>query len=344
MARYHINPLTGNPTVCKAKIKCRFGGMEHDHYDSKEEAREAYERSAEISSLPALDSVRKLSYGAKLLRAIDRTQAEIVEISLLKKETKSANDCDAWYSKIERRDYLKRKVRHELPWDDTDAPSYDPNEEVEAFAPVEFDHSNTPRRGYTNDVMGISEKDPEGAKVYARMDHASSVWIKRLSTAEVKALVLYNGDAKAYSEIMAGVREPTEDEKLMVKYLHSALEKAPKTKDPFVSYSGINEKRVEDLEEQLKTGTLTLTRLQSASVNPAQVNGFTHFKEELSVALEIRQTHLASLTAFNVHRGELELLIPPGRYEVRGVQRRVKYLWPGDIGRTTARVYQIESA
>lgn len=344
MARYHINPLTGNPAICSAKIKCRFGGMEHDHYDSKEEAREAYERSAEISSLAVLDSVKKLSYGAKLLRAIDRAQAEIEASSLLKNKNRNADDYTAWYGKIRRRDYLQDKLRGELPWDDTDAPSYDPNEEVEAFAPVEFDHSNTPRQGYTNDISEDFDEDPASAKVYARMDHASSVWIKRLSTAEIKALVQYNSDASTYAEVMAGAREPTEDEKLMVKYLHSALEKAPKTKEAFISYSGINEKRVEDLEAQLKTGTLDLARLQSASANPAQVNGFTHFKEEFSVALEIRQTHLASLTAFNVHRGELELLIPPGRYEVKGIQKKVEYLWPGGLGRTTERVYQIESA
>ena len=43
MARYHINPETGEPGVCKAtKGGCPFGG-ESDHYDSPTAAREAFE-------------------------------------------------------------------------------------------------------------------------------------------------------------------------------------------------------------------------------------------------------------------------------------------------------------
>jgi len=47
MARFHINPATGEASVCKATIKCPFGDMQHDHYDSAESARTAYEQKAE---------------------------------------------------------------------------------------------------------------------------------------------------------------------------------------------------------------------------------------------------------------------------------------------------------
>lgn len=40
--KFHINPETGNPGVCRAKYNCRFGG-DRIHFDSKEEAREDYE-------------------------------------------------------------------------------------------------------------------------------------------------------------------------------------------------------------------------------------------------------------------------------------------------------------
>jgi hypothetical protein len=43
MPRYHINPRTGNPGICRAEKSCPFGDMESDHYSSKEAAREAYE-------------------------------------------------------------------------------------------------------------------------------------------------------------------------------------------------------------------------------------------------------------------------------------------------------------
>jgi hypothetical protein len=42
--KYHINPATGNPGVCKAKHQCRFGDLETDHYSSKEDARAAFEK------------------------------------------------------------------------------------------------------------------------------------------------------------------------------------------------------------------------------------------------------------------------------------------------------------
>ena len=41
--KYHINPKTGNPGKCSAKITCPFGN-DDVHYNSREEAREAYEK------------------------------------------------------------------------------------------------------------------------------------------------------------------------------------------------------------------------------------------------------------------------------------------------------------
>jgi hypothetical protein len=42
MPKFHINPETGNPGPCSAKIQCRFGS-ESEHYNSPDEARVAYE-------------------------------------------------------------------------------------------------------------------------------------------------------------------------------------------------------------------------------------------------------------------------------------------------------------
>lgn len=46
MARYHINPETGRPNQCTAKVKCRFGA-DTQHFDSKESARAGYEKQME---------------------------------------------------------------------------------------------------------------------------------------------------------------------------------------------------------------------------------------------------------------------------------------------------------
>lgn len=51
MARYHINPKTGNPGVCRAVKSCPFGDLEADHYESKAAARSSYEE-AQVSAVP----------------------------------------------------------------------------------------------------------------------------------------------------------------------------------------------------------------------------------------------------------------------------------------------------
>ncbi len=45
MARFHVNPETGNTGSCRATKHCPFGDFEKDHYDTAIEAREAYEKS-----------------------------------------------------------------------------------------------------------------------------------------------------------------------------------------------------------------------------------------------------------------------------------------------------------
>lgn len=51
MARYHINPETGNPNICRAKTpeSCRYSTEDTvaEHFDSKDEARAAYEKQME---------------------------------------------------------------------------------------------------------------------------------------------------------------------------------------------------------------------------------------------------------------------------------------------------------
>lgn len=56
MAKYHVNPETGNTGPCKAtKGQCPFGG-EENHYASEKDAREAYEVSQVNSWLERSDA------------------------------------------------------------------------------------------------------------------------------------------------------------------------------------------------------------------------------------------------------------------------------------------------
>jgi len=172
---------------------------------------------------------------------------------------------------------------------------------------------------------------------------AGSLWISRLSTAEVKAVVLYSLEAREYATVMAGERKATQEESNLIRHLHSAVAKAPLTERPFLCYAGISTQRQEGLREQGERGSITLNRVQSASLNPAQVNGFTHWDDATSLVLEVRTERLASLTPFNVHRGEMEVLLPPGSYRVVKKQEGNRYLWPGGLGRTVGTTLQVEA-
>lgn len=57
--KFHINPETGNPGICRAKYNCRFGG-ERIHFDSKEEAREDYEMRMESKGIDGPKRVEEL--------------------------------------------------------------------------------------------------------------------------------------------------------------------------------------------------------------------------------------------------------------------------------------------
>lgn len=57
MAKYHVNPETGNPGKCSAKIVCPFGG-EENHFKSTTLARRAYELYHEEGR----DSIRKSTW------------------------------------------------------------------------------------------------------------------------------------------------------------------------------------------------------------------------------------------------------------------------------------------
>lgn len=42
---YHINPKTGNANICRAQLgKCPYEKDLADHYDTKDEAQQAYEK------------------------------------------------------------------------------------------------------------------------------------------------------------------------------------------------------------------------------------------------------------------------------------------------------------
>lgn len=77
MARYHINPETGNPNKCGAvKGNCPFGGT-NEHYDTKAEAQAAYETHMDQTT-DALQSIQKEIRERREARRADKPGLEIV--------------------------------------------------------------------------------------------------------------------------------------------------------------------------------------------------------------------------------------------------------------------------
>lgn len=86
MARYHINPETGNPNICTAKVKCKFtseDGVTPPHYDSKSEAEKAAKaQSSEVISESSNSVEEEVVEAAPEAReAVPETQVEVAPIA-----------------------------------------------------------------------------------------------------------------------------------------------------------------------------------------------------------------------------------------------------------------------
>ena len=77
MARYHINPETGEPGVCKAKDKCPFGDLTTEHYNSKTAARAAYELRGNNISQVLADRLREFAQADEKWAKVYDKQAKL---------------------------------------------------------------------------------------------------------------------------------------------------------------------------------------------------------------------------------------------------------------------------
>lgn len=78
MTKYHINPETGNPNLCKAVHKCKYAtnGATPEHYGSKEEARAAYEKQMKENNL---QKIRKQEENRRIAEEEKRQRFEKME-------------------------------------------------------------------------------------------------------------------------------------------------------------------------------------------------------------------------------------------------------------------------
>jgi hypothetical protein len=88
--RYHVNPETGKPGQCKAKHKCRFGGIQ-DHYESKESAQAAYEKKMQSNTLPRKAKKKSVyELNLELKKAVAKERSFLREKERLERELVSA--------------------------------------------------------------------------------------------------------------------------------------------------------------------------------------------------------------------------------------------------------------
>lgn len=104
MARYHINPETGEPGLCSATRACPFNS---EHYDEASEARAAYELSQETFKEA---SARKGATPLKELDHVTLAQALLAESGLEGEELVSLRDAVALARVLHRRQTRKALI------------------------------------------------------------------------------------------------------------------------------------------------------------------------------------------------------------------------------------------
>ena len=77
MARYHVNPTTGDPGVCRAEKNCPFGSID-EHYDSREAAAAAYEAKQKLDEHFA--HLQKVDETEELVSQLDKLETQRREV------------------------------------------------------------------------------------------------------------------------------------------------------------------------------------------------------------------------------------------------------------------------
>jgi len=100
MTRYHVNPETGNPNICRAKIRCDFAvdGQEPPHFDTKEAAK----KHAESEMNAAYGSVSTVSKPkARNPWAERKAEQESYQKNIDKYEEEVAREQEEYYAQLE---------------------------------------------------------------------------------------------------------------------------------------------------------------------------------------------------------------------------------------------------
>ena len=87
MAKYHINPTTGQAGACRAKKTCPFGSIEGGHFDTPQEAQAAYEASKKylpiLTHMPSNPQNDPYGYSSKAKLKINEGQANALRVNFI---------------------------------------------------------------------------------------------------------------------------------------------------------------------------------------------------------------------------------------------------------------------
>jgi hypothetical protein len=320
MPRYHFNPATGRPSLCKAtRGKCPFLMEGASHYDTKEEARSAIE---EFYSKPYV------SLAGRLAVQRSRIQREIIDRDNLA-EARS----DVVNQLCAERDRIDQEIHTLEPAPDEVTPKLNTKPMKMLYHGLNTDRGHE-IVGFSNEIEGLQEASKESFDAAVAI---SEEWVSKLKTEEVQLLVTYTGN----SDVATEQRE----------LLDKALMKSPPL-EPTTVYSGLGEYVGRDVLRQLDSGIVNLEYPISTSLNAAQVNGFMRDTKEYvpgesrgeshDVAVEIETTAGAPLMAITTNPHEAEVLLPSGSYEVVSVRENVEMLWSdGGPGRVANQLIKL---
>jgi hypothetical protein len=319
MSRYHFNPATGRPSICKAtQGKCPFLLEGARHYDTKEEAQAGIEKfyTETYTSLAGRLTVQRSRVHHEIIfKMADASYAELIPL-------------------LNERSEIEKAIEELEPADDEVMPKL-------TTKPMKLTHGTLNKDqgdkiiGFSNTIEGFKEASKENFDAAIEI---SEEWVSRLTTEEVKVLVEYTH----HTEVSASNRE----------LFDKALKKSPPL-EPTTVYSGLSKYVANDVLRQLDSGIVNIDYPISTSLNAAQINGFMrHTGDDMEVlrgnetlhevAIEIETTSGAPLMALSTNPHEFEVLLSSGSYEVVNIREDVTMLWGEDgLGRTANQLIKL---
>jgi hypothetical protein len=169
MARYHINPKTGNPGVCHAKNKCPFGDIQSDHYDSKEDARKGYEQKMSKAALEE----EKLSDLSMISRGLPK-RGRRARLNRMGRELGLSDESLGQIDYLEEKRLNDRRAR---------------TQEVRNSVKVKGSRAQWSVEKKSRDQLHLVEKTDEKADKYGRLPSGKYIKKSKVSIEDVTAIL-----------------------------------------------------------------------------------------------------------------------------------------------------------